>query len=120
MKSFIAALVLFFLILIGVLVNSLYVCSTGLHISEYAQLIESSDEKLPAFLSLKEYWENRRSILRLSVAEAKIERMNELVISLYAAIDTRNSSEIQKICSIMYELSEDISLYEKISLHSIF
>ena len=46
--------------------------------------------------------------------------MNELVISLYAAIDTQNSSEIQKICSIMYELSEDISLYEKVSLHSIF
>ncbi len=120
MRAFIAALVLFSLILGGIVVNSIYVCAATDGIAKYTRLTESAENKAEAFLTLKNYWKKHQRILRLTAAEAKIEHMNELMASLELAISTRNLPEISRVCTVIYELCDDISLYERISFQGIF
>lgn len=120
MRAFIAALLLFILVLGGIVANSIYVLNATEGIIKHTQATEAAENKSAALSSLKNYWEKHQGILRLTVAEAKIEHMNELLASLASAIDTENSPEITRACTVIYELCEDISLYERISFHGIF
>ncbi len=120
MRAFIAALLLFVLILSGIVVNSIYVCNVADSIIKYTRITEASKNSSADFEILENYWKKHQGILRLTVAEAKIERMNELMASLYSAINTKNLPEITRVCTVIYELCDDISIYERISFHGIF
>ena len=116
MKSFIVALILFSLFLGGAMLNSFYIVHTSNEIISYADGIRAS---LYAPSDIDLYWQKHRGFLALSVSESKIERMDELIISLFAADAEQNSYETERICRLIASLSKDISANERISLQGI-
>ena len=118
MKSFIAAILLFVLLTGGIVINSVYILQGCNELCRYAEEIKSS--KSSTELShIKAYWDKHRYFFGLTVSEAKTERMDELIISLFAASKEKNSYEILRICELIKALSEDIATYERISLNGI-
>ncbi len=115
MKSFIAAILLFFLTVGCIIFNSVYVCNALEDLSQAAKLIATDNSA--STQDLKELWERYRSPLSFSVKESKLERMSELVESLYFA---SNSAEADKLCILISELCDEIRQYEKISIQSLF
>ena len=115
MKSFIAAILLFFLTVGCIIFNSIYVCGALEELSQTATRVSSDSSASPQ--DLKELWERYRSPLSFSVKESKLERMSELVESLYFA---GNSAETDKICILISQLCDEMRQYEKISIESLF
>ena len=120
MKSFVVAILLFTILVIFIAINSLYILDSCNAIAQYSDSIKNSDYYYTALNSLKLHWDKRRTFFGLTVPEAKIERMDELIISLFAATDQKNSHEVDRICDLLRALAEDISTYERISFSGIF
>ena len=119
MKSFAIAILLFVLLCAGIIINAFYVSSSCEKICDYACLIKE-DNHSSALSELEKYWEDHRHCLGFTVSEAKIERMDELIISLSAAVSENNSFEAERICELIKGLSEDIAIYEQVSFYAIF
>ena len=120
MRSFIAAVLLFSLTVGGVIFNALLVDSILSEICSLAEEISASPSPDRLISQLKDLWERSREPLGLSVKENKLERMSELIESLYTAHLSKNFAEIQKLCVLILQLCEEIKQYEKISVFSIF
>lgn len=116
MKSFIIAILLFTIFISATVINSFYILGRCETISSYADGIRLS-HSTPH--ELNGYWQRHRTYFGLSVSEAKIERMDELIISLFAATDERNSYETVRICRLISALAKDICANERISLQGI-
>ena len=115
MKSFIAAILLFFLTVGCIVFNSVYVSSALEDLSQMAKQVAADNSASPQ--DLKELWEHYRSPLSFSVKESKLERMSELVESLRF---TSNRAEADKLCILIIELCDEMRQYEKISIQSLF
>lgn len=120
MKSFVVAILLFSVLIICITINSLYILDNCKVISHYSDSIKNSENDYTALNKLKLHWDNHRTFFGLTVSKAKTERMDELIISLFAAVDQKNSCEIGRICDLLKALAEDISAYERISFSGIF
>ena len=119
MKSFVIAVILFALTLGCIIFNAIYDNQSLDKISELSRQVSICEE--PDSLSkLKEYWYESRNLLGFSIKETKLERMTELIETLWAAHQANNTAEIQKICILIQELCEETQQYEKISIYSIF
>ncbi|MBP3369835.1 MAG: DUF4363 family protein [Clostridia bacterium] len=120
MKSFIAVLIILFVIIALVVANSLYVTNIFSRLSTLSEsIIESKSEGAEAekILSL---WQDSRHLLSFSIEADELERMNDLIESLHTASATKNLPEVFKCCRLISELSDELMSYECISLQSIF
>ena len=117
MKSLIIAVLLFAIFTVCVIINSFYILKSCSEISSYADgiiaLKYTPDD-------IERFWQNHRPFFGLSVSEAKIERMDELIISLFTARDQQNTYESERICRLIVALAEDISANERISFQGLF
>jgi len=120
MRSFIATLLLFFLLVGSVVVNSIYVSSVCEKLENMANALKSSTQREPLISQLKSIWHSNSSYLNLSIRTNEIERMNDLIESLAASHNAKNEAEFQKYCILISALASDFSNYEKFSFHSIF
>lgn len=118
MRSFIASMLLFAIFCCAIAANSVYVSSSCDDMRACAEHIKSGSTS--SISELEALWRSHRYLFGFSVAESKIERMDELILSLRSAINAQSSSEIPRLCSLIEELCEDISIYERITLQSIF
>ena len=120
MKSFVAVLIIFAVLLTLVTLNSLYVSKTFSKISDICDGIASGSEQAGEINTVLRIWSKSQRILNFSIEADEIERMNDLMESLRAAHLTDNSYDISKYCRLISELSKELAEYEKISLDSIF
>ena len=120
MKSFIAAIILFFTTVGCVVLNSFYVNRSLAEISKISEEISSSDHQESAVDELIQYWSNTKSMLGFSIKETKLERIGELVEAIRFAVQSNNYQEAKHFCTLMQELCKETQNYERISLQSIF
>lgn len=120
MKSFIAAVVLFALVMALILANCLYVRKTTKEISALARDILKEGVSLEKCSLLKEQWNKRRKVIEFSISERKIERMNELIESLWSAQSLKNLPESERACYLIIDLCEELYRSESFSLEGIF
>lgn len=120
MRSFVAAVLLFSLTIGCVIFNALYVNSKLDEIYSLTEEISASPSPDSLISRLKKLWESSREPLGFSIKENKIEKMSELIESLYAAHIAKNSAEFQKLCILIRQLCEEIKQYERISVYSVF
>ena len=116
MKSFIAVLVIFALLLVLIVSNAIYVRRIFSEISELASQVEESDD----IREIPNIWSKSQRILSFSIEADEIERMNDLMESLRTSIAADNPYDISKYCRLIKELAEELIEYERISLDSIF
>ena len=120
MKSFVAVLIIFTIVLVLVTLNSLYVSNIFSKISDISARISHGREQTKEINTILEAWSRSQKILSFSIEADEIERMNDLMESLRTAYLTDNSYERSKYCRLIESLSKELMEYEKISLDSIF
>ena len=120
MRSFIATLVLFALLIGTVAINAIYVRSVCNKIESMAEELRSSSQRDTLIPKLKSTWYNNSPYLNLSIRTSEIERMGDLIESLAASYYAQNEAEFQKYCILISALADEFYQYEQISLDSIF
>ena len=120
MRAFITALLLFFILIGLIIINSVYITSEFENMSLAAERIASSQDKEALILELKRMWQKNLPIFNLSIRMGELERMNDLIESLSASHHAENDAELRKYCILISDLAKELALYEKLSLRSIF
>lgn len=119
MKAISATLILFALLIVAVITNSIYVRSVSQKIGNIAEDLKTAPSK-EAISDLKSIWSKNKPYLNLSIRANEIEQMNDLIESLEASYNAQNEAEFQKYCILISELAEEFSHYETISPNSVF
>ena len=119
MRSLIATIILFSLLVGSVIINAIYVDSVCDKIKISADALKTSFQKEELLSELKSIWSKNKSYLNLSIRTNEIERMNDFIESLSASHNANNEAEFQKYCILISALAEEFSLYESVSLDSI-
>lgn len=119
MRSFITAVILFAVILLGVISNSVYVQKTVSTLSRLTSDILSSNGDSTAVNELRLFWTNHKNILEFSINEGKTERMNDLIEALCSAQSSKNLPELNRICNLIVALCNELSQNERLSLYGI-
>ncbi len=119
MKSFVAVLIILFIIIALAIANALYVANVFSRLSELSKEVigGSGDDGVANILSL---WQKNEALLSLSIEADELERMNDLIESLKLASEIDNTYELRKYCRLISELSDELMNYERLSLQSIF
>ena len=120
MRAFITALLLFFMLIGLITVNSIYVSSECEKISLAAQRVAETQDKEAPISELERVWRKNLPIFNLSIRTGELERMNDLVESLVASYNAKNDAELQKYCILISDLAEEFAHHERFSLRSIF
>ena len=119
MRSFIATVILFSLLVGSVAVNAIYVNSVCEKMENLANELKASTEKASLIAELRSLWSKNSAYLNLSIRTDEIERMNDLIESLNASHNAQNDAEFQKYCILIAALAQEFSRYEGISFDSI-
>ena len=117
MKTFIFSMVLFFIILLVITANAIYVHRVCDEMSAIASTPGLSPEEKATLLCKK--WKDSKAIFSFSVHEESIDRMDDLTQGLKSAIAESNRAEIDKQLFLLQELLEKFSQNEEISLQGI-
>ena len=120
MKSFITVVILFALLIALIIANSIFVRSVFSKISNISTSIIENEHQLNQVDRILSLWSKSQDLLILSIEADEIERMNDLMESLYSACLCDNEEDIKKYCRLIKSLSDELIEYEKISFHSIF
>ena len=119
MKSFIIAVLLFGLIVGYIAFNSVLVNKTLDQISNIANQISRGEDTESNIKRMYDIWRTSKDKLSVSIAEEKLERMSELIFSIYYTADDANQGERQRLCELIISLCDDISKHERISAYGI-
>ena len=117
MKAFVFSIILFLLVILAIIGNSIYlhhICREIREISESSLL--SPEEKAEKICNL---WEAHKIFFSISVHEKNVDRMDDLTQNLKSAIAQSNRAEIDKQIFLIKELLTEISKTEEISLQGI-
>ena len=119
MRSFIAAILLFSIIIIGIAINSAYVRTVTDKLSRIAKELQDDPSNIKLSDEISSLWKKNMTALSLSVKEDRLERMNDLVEELHADQDAGSAHEIKRLCILIRVLCEEISKHERLSLEGI-
>ena len=120
MKSLVAALILFSVLLGCIIFNGIYVRNTCNEISKLCQSLQSGEDKSSISSNILAIWKKSKPLLELSIRMSEIERMSDLIEGLHSSVILKNEAEIKKYCSLIIDHANDIAKQEGISLSSIF
>ncbi len=119
MKSFVAVLIILFIIIALVIVNSVYVTSVFSELSELSENIINGSEG-DGVENIMLLWQKSKAMLSVSIEADELERMNDLIESLRHASEINDTYALNKYCRLISELSNELMSYEQISIQSIF
>lgn len=117
MKSFIFSTLLFALILLVIVTNSLYVHRVCDELAELAHA--ATPTSLTTADALCEAWQRHRTYFSLSIHEEQIERMDDITQGLKSATANHDRAEFEKNLFLLEELLEEFLNNEVFSLQGI-
>ena len=108
MKAFVASLVLLGVVVMGVVVTSLLLSEDAAKMMKEADALAEQEEGIASFCKT---WERRRGWYMLTLNANEIERMDEAVVSVRAAAESKSDSDykiavarLQETCSHFHDL----------------
>ena len=120
MKSFIAAILLFFALVFVIICNGIYVRGVCDEISDICKSLSTNSSPEIKSEELSDLWKQKKPLIEFSVRISETERMTDLIESLNASVLLKNEAEIKKYCTLISGHAKDIANHERISLSSIF
>ena len=117
MKSFIISIIIFFILIILVITNSIYIHKTTDKMLEMSNSLLPNDAEGAEQLSL--FWQKHHLFFSISIHDAKIERITELTENIRSAATLGNGAEFSKNIILLSELLEELQKIEEISFHGI-
>ena len=117
MKSFIFSTIIFFILLLLVFTNSLYIHIISNKMINIANIISISDtDKIEDLSSI---WQKHRLLFGISIHDSHIERITELIENIKSAATIGDDAEFHKSLNLLSELLDELKKNEEISFQGI-
>ncbi len=111
MKAFVASLILLGVLLTGVSVTSLLLSRDAARMTEAAKALSVEEGRAERITLFCDAWERRQAWYMLILNANEIERMDEAVVSMRAAAESKSDSDykiavarLQETCSHFHDL----------------
>ena len=126
MRSFLASLVLFSLMLGAIFLNSRYLLQLSREMQDAAEAIPSLSEKdaeqlmiLERLDTLECIWEKNRETVALTVSQRTVEGIDDCLGTLDAAIRHGDAFEFDRTRAHLLRIINDLGYYDVIQLGSV-
>lgn len=122
MKGFIITTCLFVSVLICIFLNYNYVNSLHDTMHEMVSQLsnEPSEENTAIIENIKKNWKKKKSLLSISVSFREIDDLSNAIDSLFAANETKNSTQFSIYKELTQNAIDAIMRLERISIENIF
>ena len=119
MKTFIASLCAFFLLILLIIWNSFFVRSTTRELERSLSEMPICKEAEEAVERLYSYWEKQHLRLSLSIAFADIHNMDVCVLEMKTAVQNKDALQFETARLLALDAIEDMQRLERITWDSI-
>ncbi len=120
MKTFIAALCAFALLLGGVTYNYVYVNQTTQAITKALEAVEATPSDPQALARLEALWENNRFFLGISISFDELQEMDRCIAQMRCALQLQDQTEFLLALSQASEAVKHLGRLERWSWECIF
>lgn len=119
MKTLIASVILFALLVIIIIGNIFYIKRTTDKLRSYTEAI-TADSPASDMERLSSFWKDNKKFIALSVSYTELDDICELIIRLESAHKTGNTDAIERNKELIFDELVGITRFEKISIENIF
>ena len=117
MKSFILSAIIFAILIILVISNSIYIhhsCDEMLSLSANLTISDINGVK-----ALCDAWQKHKAIFSISIHDSHIDKITELTEDIKSAATQSNGAEFEKNIILLNELLDEVKKIEEISFQGI-
>ena len=119
MKTLIASVILFALLIGTIIGNIFYIKYSTEAIRSYTEAI-STDSSPEEIEKLSDFWKKHKKLISLSVSYTELDDICDLIIKLESAYKTGNAAAIERNKELIFDELAGITRFEKISIENIF
>ena len=116
MRSLIITSILFLLLILCIILNSLYIHRCADQISAMAEMILEGNDAA----QLETFWKNNRSYIGISISEDQVDNISRIIASVRINQESGNMPELEKDIAHLLQAAESMRQYERLSLQSLF
>ena len=117
MKSFIGSIIIFAILIVLVIANSVYIHRSC---DEMISILSSLSEKdLEGANRLSEIWKTHQIIYTISIHDSHVDKITELTEDIKSAVTLGNGAEFEKSITLLKELLLEIKKTEELSFQGI-
>ncbi len=120
MKTLIASILIFFVMLTGIILNAIFLHRTLGQIQELLDEMESLDASAESVLELETLWADKRNLVALTVGVREVMLMDERLTELKWAQADGTEEEFQKHRALMRAVTEELLRQESLRIDSVF
>ena len=120
MKAFYASLLLFALLLAVIALNAVFVRQTAAALEAQLQEIAETENAEAHMTALWSLWQRRRTLLCLSVPIDTVEKMEDRLTELDAAIKSKDADGIMLAVRLSVSEARRLSFAERFSTENVF
>lgn len=117
MKAFILSSVIFLILIILIVINSIYIHKSCDEMQEILRAISPTDKV--KINNLCSFWENHKMIFSISIHDSQIEKISELTESIKSAATNGDDAEFNKSIILLNGVLDEIKKNEEISFQGI-
>ena len=119
MKTLIASIILFCILIAVIIVNVFYINQTVQELRTLTEEInlDSSDDEVKALIDT---WQKRKKYLALSVSYSSLDEICDLVIQIASAYKAGNTEALERNKELLFDELSGITRFEKISIENVF
>ena len=115
MKSFIAATILFCLLIGIIIINSIYTKKIAEELEDKILALDFENEITDDIDSIQKYWKKKEKVIGISVGFKEIDKTSELIIALKVHYQYQNREEFEKAKLLLIDVIDEITRLEKLS-----
>lgn len=117
MKTFICSMIIFSILLILIITNSIYIHNTSDKIIDDVTSLSVND--IHGINRLCALWQKHKLIFSISIHDSKVERITGLTENIKSAATAGDSAEFKKNIVLLIDLLEELKKIEEISFQGI-
>lgn len=117
MKAFILSSVIFLILILLIVINSIYIHKICNEMQEIASSLTSQDNDGASQLCL--LWEKHKMIFSISIHDSHIEKISELTESIKSAATIGDDAEFKKSIILLNDILDELKKNEEISFQGI-
>ena len=123
MKEFAASVILFVVIVVGVIFNTLYIKDCSEELKSLALAVYRADGETNESKAIDELdiaWKKHKKLLAMSISLREIDTITEYVIRLECAKRDKDQLELGRVYHLLCNSIDDAVRYDRPSLHTVF
>lgn len=120
MKVVWISIALFLLMIVGIILNAIYVHQSSEYLYACIESLENPAQREQALSALEDFWEKHQALFGLSVSFRELDHFGELLAELRWAHEQGLNADFKKCCTLLRDAVEEITRNERISVKNLF